>query len=94
MQCQKKRKKTQKDVAMPANLTPCLVSPCCSALQAAWLGAVSPEEDKDDDVDPLSRSLQGFKMLSYLALLDKPVDTESIAYSPFCERPAGHWQVH
>ena len=65
-----------------------------SEWQAAWLSAVSPDKDKDDDVDPLKRSLQRFEMLSHLALLDNPVDTKCITYSEdSMEALAGSSQV-
>ena len=55
---------------------------------------MSADEGEDEDVDPLNRSLQRFKMLSHLALLDKPVDTKCIAcYSALVPIPAGQWQV-
>ena len=42
---------------------------------------------------PLNMSLQHISTLTYLALLDNPVDTKAITYSKDALPLAGSWQV-
>ena len=78
---------------MPAYLAPCLANTSVFASQAAWLSAVSPDDDEVGDTDPLNRSLQNISTLNFLALLDNPVNTKGMMYSEDAIPLAGSWQV-